>query len=170
MSVHRYPTSALLADYGRAGVGFALTGLPVLFLDPAPAFAWCLGVLAVIFAAFAARTVLRQITHYELSDEALVARGPWPGRIAWNELEAVKLRFFSTKRDRKEGWMQLDLKAAHGRIRVDSTLDDFPLIARRAVEAANARGVPLPDATRGNLTGLGIMAADASVNAPVEAR
>ena len=82
----------------------------------------------------------------------------------------MKLSYFSTKRDRKEGWMQLDLKAAHGRIRVDSTLDDFPLIARRAVEAANARGVPLPDATRGNLTGLGIMAADTPVTAPVEAR
>jgi hypothetical protein len=170
MSVHRYPASALVADYGRAGVGFALTGLPVLFLDPAPAFAWCLGVLAVVFAAFGARTALRQFTSYELSDDGLVARGPWPGRIAWNEIEAVKLRFFSTKRDRKQGWMQLDLKAAHGRIRVDSTLEDFHLIARRAVDAAQARGVPLPDATRGNLTGLGIHAPGHAGDAPAEAR
>ena len=165
MSVHRYPTSAILADYGRAGVGFALTGGPLLFLHPAPAFAWCLGVLALVFAAFGARTALRQTTHYELSDAGLDARGLWPRRVAWDELEAMSLRFFSTKRDRKDGWMQLDLKARGGRLRVDSTLDDFHLIARYAVDAANRRGIGIADATRGNLAGLGIRLADAPAEA-----
>lgn len=172
MTVHRYPTSALLADYGRAGLGFALTGGPVLALEPAPVFAWCLGLLAAIFAAFAARTAVRQMTHYELSDAALVAVGPWARRLAWDQLEQVRLRFFSTKRDRKEGWMQLDLKGGGTRLRIDSTLEDFHLVAHRAVEAATARGVPLPDATRGNLLGLGIQGVPGihGGDAPAEAR
>jgi len=165
MSVHRYPTSAILADYGRAGVGFALTGGPLMFLQPATAFAWCLGGLALVFAAFGARTAVRQLTRYELNDAALEARGPWRRRVVWDELEALRLRFFSTKRDRKEGWMQLDLKARSGRLRVDSTLDDFHLIARRAVEAATRRGIDMPDATRGNLAGLGIRLADVPAEA-----
>lgn len=175
MTVHRYPTGALLADYGRAGLGFALTGGPVLALDPAPIFAWSLGFLAAIFAAFALRTAVRQMTRYELSEAALVAAGPWVRRLPWDQLEQVRLRYFSTKRDRKEGWMQLDLKGGGTRLRIDSTLDDFHLIAHRAVEAATARGVPLADATRGNLVGLGIPGVQApqgsqGVDAPAEAR
>jgi len=165
MSVHRYPTSALLADYGRAGVGVALTGGPVLFLDPAPTFGWCLAAVALVFAAFGARTVVRHMTSYELDDAGLTARGPISSRIDWSELEAINLRFFSTKRDRKDGWMQLDLKGGGRRIRVDSTLDDFNLIAARAVEAADRRGLPLAEATRGNLAGMGLRAADAPVEA-----
>lgn len=165
MSVHRYPTSALLADYGRAGVGVALTGGPVLFLDPAATFGWCLAAVALVFAAFGARTVLRHLTRYEFDDTGLSARGPLPNRVAWNELEAINLRFFSTKRDRKDGWMQLDLKGGGGRIRVDSTLDDFSLIAARAVEAADRRGLPLAEATRGNLAGMGLRPSDAPVEA-----
>jgi hypothetical protein len=169
MTVHRYPTSVLLADYGRAGLGFALTGGPVLALDPAPLFAWSLGFLAVIFAVFAARTAVRQLTRYELSEEALVATGLWVRRLAWDQLDQVRLRFFSTKRDRKEGWMQLDLQAGGTRLRIDSTLEDFHLVAHRAVAAASARGVPLADATRGNLLGLGIPGVP-GVDAPAEAR
>jgi len=166
MTVHRYPTSVLLADYGRASLGFALTGGPVLALEPAPFFAWTLGFLAAIFAAFAARTAVRHATRYELSEEALVASGLWVRRLVWDQIEQVRLRFFSTKRDRKDGWMQLDLQAGGTRLRVDSTIDDFHLIAQRAVRAAAARGVPLADATRGNLVGLGIR----GVEAPAEAR
>jgi hypothetical protein len=166
MSIHRYPTSALLADYGRAGVGFALTGLPVLLLQPAPTFAWCLGILAAVFAAFGARTAIRHVTRYELDKAGLAARGPWPGLVTWDGLQAVQLRYFSTKRDRKDGWMQLDMRSESGRLRIDSTLEDFHLVARRAVEAAGARGVPLTDATMGNLSGLGIRPADT----PAEAR
>jgi len=169
MSVHRYPTSALLADYGRAGVGLALTGGPVLLLTPAPSFAWSLGALALVFAVFAGRTMLRQLTRIELAPEGVRSIGPWPRRIEWDRLEAVSLRYFSTKRDRRDGWMQLDLKAAGGRLRLDSTLDDFHLIARRAVEAAGNRGLSLAETTRGNLQGLGIRLPDAASSAGIGA-
>ena len=166
MSVHRYPTAALVADYGRAGVGFALTAGPLALADPAPVFFWCLAGLAAIFAAFAGRTALRQLTRYELAPDALAAVGPLPRRIAWDQLQDLRLRYFSTKRDRKEGWLQLDLKAANGRIRLDSTLDDFHLVVRRAAEAAASRGLSLGETTRGNLVGLGVRPPDPAPRRP----
>ena len=105
------------------------------------------------------RTAGRQLSRFESGEEALARTGPsLAGRrtIAWSELSDLRLRFYSTRRDRARGWMQLKLRSPGGRLSVDSTLDGFDAIARRAAAAAVRNRLALGSATLANLAALGI--------------
>jgi len=155
MTQYRYPTPAMVGDYLRAAFGLALTGTPLL-MAPGGSFAfWILGPLALLFAVFGLRTGLRHMTVVESDDVRVASRSLWRRELAWSEVTEVKLSYFSTKRDRRDGWMQLTLKSPSGRLRFDSSLDGFGAIARRAHGTAMAKGLELSEATIANFASLG---------------
>lgn len=156
MSVHRYPRRTLAADYVRAAAGLVLTAGPLVAVPPGAVAGPILGVLATLFAAFGARTALRQASRIELEDDRLALIGPWRRSIDWRELTGLRLRYFATRRDRSAGWMQLTLTAPDSRLRIDSTLEGFPAIARRAARAAQERRIALTPATVDNLRAFGV--------------
>ena len=155
-SRHVYPASAMVGDYLRAAAGLVPSG--VLFATvPIGAVAGALiGGFAAIFAVFGLRTALRHGTSIAMTDAHLLAHGARRCVIAWAELDRLKLAYYSTRRDRKSGWMQLELAAGRTRLKLDSRIDGFDRLVRRAAEAAAARDVPLSDATLANLEALGI--------------
>lgn len=161
MSAHVYPMRALIPDYLRAGGGLAVTGGPLLLAEPAPLMGYVLAALALLFAVFGARTALRHLTRFELSDDGLAARGPMKVTVHWHDLDEVELRYFSTRRDRGQGWMQLRLRGAGDAIRLDSAISEFARIAARAGSEAEARGARLSETTRANLASLGASAPSA---------
>ena len=148
----RYPRQTLWADYMRAAAGALLCGVPLLLLD---VNRWLAAVLVagfLLFALFLGRTALRHHTRYVLGPDTL---------CEWARLDRMKLSYFSTKRDRSDGWMQLGIGSTGGRmVKVDSSLDGFHDIVERAARAAETCGVRLSDATRANLRSMGIAVAD----------
>jgi len=156
----RYPRQTLWADYIRAGIGAVLCGLPLLLIDVNLWVALILGAGFVLFALFFARTALRQHTRYVLGPDTLCADGPAGTLVEWSRLDRMKLSYFSTKRDRSDGWMQLSVGSAGGRtVKVDSALEGFYDIVERAARAAEAGGLELSQATRVNLRSMGISVA-----------
>ena len=119
--------------------------------------------LAVLFLIYGLRTLQRQVTVAELDETGLhthvAALSTLDRAVRWQSLQDMQLKYFSTRRDRGEGWMQLVLKGASGTVRVDSNLDGFEDIIRRTYAAAQARGLNLNQATSENLKSLGIGAA-----------
>jgi hypothetical protein len=133
----RYPRQTLLADYGRATAGVLLCGAPLLLLDVNRWLALILLLGFLLFAVFLARTALRHHTRYVLGPDTLCADGPAGTLVEWNRLDRLKLSYFSTKRDRSDGWMQLSVGSAGGRaVKLDSSLDGFHDVRR----ARGARG------------------------------
>ena len=152
----RYPRGSQIADYVRAGLGLGFS-LPVLLLiDPATFVLWVFGLFAGVSALFLARTVLRSLTVTGFDQTAVWQAGPRPRRIAWEALTDLSLKFFSTRRDRSVGWMQLTLAGGGTRIRLESTLDGFDALTERAFLAARDCDLPLTDATLANLMALGL--------------
>jgi hypothetical protein len=153
----RYPRQTLVADYGRAAAGVLLCGAPLVLLD---VNRWLAAVLVagfLLFAVFLVRTALRHHTRYVLGPDTLCADGPAGTLVEWSRIDRLKLSYFSTKRDRTDGWMQLSVGSAGGRtVKVDSSLDGFLVVVERAARAAEATGLPLSDATRANLKAMGI--------------
>jgi hypothetical protein len=132
----------------------------LLTLDVNRWLAAVLGAGFLLFALFLARTALRQRTGYVLAADTLCAIGPVGALVEWNRLDRLKLSYYSTKRDRTEGWMQLAVGSAGGRtIKVDSALEGFYDIVERAAQAAEANRVELAAATRANLRSMGISVA-----------
>lgn len=150
-----YPSKAMLGDYLRAAFGLTLTGTPIVLSGPGSATVWVLGPLALLFAIFGARTALRHRTTVELDDINVVVYGLGTQKLAWSDLQDIRLNYYSTKRDRSQGWMQLVLRGPNAKLRFDSTLDGFPDVARRAYTTARAKGFELTEATISNFAALG---------------
>ncbi len=155
VSVHRYRLDALLPDYARAGAGAALTIGPVALVQLSSIMAVVLGGLGLLFVAYGARTLWRQAASFTLDDTGLSVAGPFARRIAWEDLQGVSVRYYSTRRDRSEGWMHLTVRdRQRRRIGLDSSLEGFARIATAAARAATRAGIDLDDTTRSNLAAL----------------
>jgi len=156
----RYPRQTLWADYLRAGTGAVLCGLPLAVIDVNRWVALLLCGGFLLFGVFFVRSALRQKTRYLLGPDTLCADGPAGTLVEWDRLDRMKLSYFSTKRDRSDGWMQLAVGSAGGRlVRVDSALEGFYDIVERAARASETTGLELSVATRANLRSMGITVA-----------
>jgi len=156
MSVHSYQFSDLVPDYLRAGAGFLLTGGPLLLVNPASVMVYVLGGLAALFAVFGIRTGLRQASRIQATAEDVRNVGPLGAVIPWSGLDMLELKYFSTQRNRKDGWMQLKLRGAGKIITVDSNISDFDKLAALCAAHAIDRDLALDEYSRSNLQSLGI--------------
>jgi hypothetical protein len=156
MTRHAYPPSALFGDYLRAAAGFVPT-IAMLGIVPVGSVGGImLSGFAALFAVFGIRTALRHCTSIEVTEAALRASGLRQALISWNELDRMKLAYYSTRRDGRGGWMQLKLRAGWSTFRIDSRIEGFPELVSAAAEAAEMRGLSLDPATSANLRTLGI--------------
>jgi hypothetical protein len=155
-----YPASAMLGDYLRAAAGLGPTGFILATVSVDSVAAVVLGGFAAIFGAFAIRTALRHGTKLEVTETGVRAIGLSRAAIPWAALDRMKLAYYSTRRDRKSGWMQLQLGAGRVRLSVDSRLDGFERVVRHAALAAASRNLTLSEATAANLEALHIRVPD----------
>ncbi len=156
MSRHAYPNSAMIGDYARAAAGFAPVTAILGIAAIGPVASAILAGLAGLFALFGLRTGLRHATTIEATETGLTASGPLSTTIRWADLDRMKLAYYSTRRDRRDGWMQLELHAGGSTIRLDSRIEEFSKLVEQAALAAAVREVELSAATIANLEALGI--------------
>jgi hypothetical protein len=157
MSGLRYSTTALKGDLVRAGIGFALCVTPLLLVRLEPWLFFLLAAPAGLFAIFGARTWLRRGIRVTLDDSGVTATGLSTAHLSWDEINHFKLSYFSTRRDRTNGWMQLNLRTPSGRLSIDSNLEGFDEVCDRAFRAAADNDVDLSSASLRNLAELGLV-------------
>ena len=160
-SRHFYPASAMIGDYLRAAAGLVPTGAIFATMPVAPVPATLLGGFAIVFGIFGLRTALRHNTSIEMTDTeirayGLLANGLIERTISWAELDRLRLSYFSTRRDRKSGWMQLELAGGGARLSLDSRIAGFGEVVRRAADAAHERQLHVSESTAANLEALGV--------------
>ncbi|HMD65767.1 MAG TPA: hypothetical protein VKG22_03855 [Stellaceae bacterium] len=156
MSCYVYPTSAMLGDYLRAAAGFVPTAAILATLPVGTVAESVLSSFAAVFAVFGIRTVLRHGTRFEMTESALSASGLRRTSILWKELDRMNLAYYSTRRDRRDGWMQLDLRSGRSSVRLDSRIEGFAELVERAARAAETRRLPLNSTTLANLAAFGV--------------
>jgi hypothetical protein len=80
--------------------------------------------------------------------------------LPWDELRALKLRYYGSRRQRSrgegEGFMQLTLRGKGASLTLESSVEGFEYIAWRAAKAARDNGVSLDPTSAGNLLDIGI--------------
>jgi hypothetical protein len=166
MTCHAYPASALIGDYLRSAAG-CVPALAILAVEPIGlAGATVLGGLAALFAVFGVRTVLRHGTRFESTDGMLRARGLLEVSISLRELEQMKLSYYSSRRDGRDGWMQLELRSGSARLRLDSRIEGFTELVEVSARAAAARGLSLSTSTLANLQAVGLWPRSAGPDVP----
>lgn len=156
-AIHRYPWRSLVPDYVRAIVGMACTGGPLVLASLPPLAGLVLGVLTAIFLVFGIQAVLRQVTTILVNGRGIRAL-PFGARLDWDRLTRLRLAYFSVRRDRRAGWMELKLGSGRRTLRIDSRLEGFVDVVRQAAAAADRERLALEPATLSNLSDLGIRA------------
>lgn len=157
MSQHAYPKNAIMGDYLRGGLGFAVTAVPVILTPMLGTFQIIFGLVSLVFAGFLFKTWQKAQTRYEVDEEAIRATGPMTSSaIRWQDLVKMNLRYFSTQKDKSKGWMQLLLKDRAGtKITIESTLDGFDTVLEHAAKAARKNEIALDPTTIDNLAASG---------------
>ncbi len=151
MSVHHYPPHSLLADYARAGVGIVITAVPLIASGSFGVVAMIILAVMMLFLVYGLRTLLRQFTQIDVSEIGIRSIGPVARAITWDEVRKVSLRYYSTRRDRQKGWLQLSVKGPKGSIALDSQLDDFPTVLETIFREVSERGISPDQTTLENL-------------------
>jgi hypothetical protein len=154
MTEHRYPRRTITPDYLRAGAGLIVTILPLSAVPFTSVAGIILSLLVVLFAIFAGRTWVRSRTTVQLSDDGLAVSALRHNLLPWQGVTSVELRYFATKRDRSQGWMQLTLKDPATTLRLESALEGFESVAREAANAAARANLTLSPSTLENLRAL----------------
>lgn len=157
MVYHRYPMRSLMRDYIRAGIGVLVGVVPLVFGSPGLVFTILLAALAAMFLGYGVRTLVMQLTALEVRPEGLAVHGPRRRFFAWSGLNAIRLRYFSTQRDKerrdlKGGWLELKLSGAPGTLRIDSELEGFPVILEAVARAVDRYALALDETTAENMT------------------
>jgi hypothetical protein len=156
MTRYGYPTSAMLGDYARSAAGLVPAATVLAVAQVGAVGMVALSGFAALFAVFGIRTLVRHGTRLEISEEAVSASGLWRSSISWGELDRMRLAYYSTRRDRRAGWMQLELGSGRTKLRLDSRLEGFTQLVERSARAAAARRLELNEATVANLEALGV--------------
>ena len=163
-TLHRYDTRVLMGDYIRAGAGALICFAPLVFVEVASVLVYILLAIGAVFTVFGMRTLVKDMTRIELSAMGIRALEPRSNVIAWTELSRMKLAYYSMRRNRQGGnmdlsgsksWMELKLHGTGNVITVDSSLDGFDTVVAAALEAARDRELILNDVTLANLDAMG---------------
>lgn len=162
---HRFRREALLADGARAVFGLLITLGPLIMLDTAVVVTWVCVVLALLFAWFGGRTLIRLKSRVVVTPEGIDLVGPRRRSIRWRDLEEVHLAYFAPRRAQPgHGWMQLTLRERpDSTLRLDSTLERFDELLADVHRMALAAGLPLDPTTSSNLAALGLAPAGAGI-------
>jgi hypothetical protein len=146
----------MYGDYLRAAAGFVPTAAILTTMPVGVVAATVLSGFGAIFAVFGVRTLVRHGTRFDLTESALRASGLRRTSIAWAELDRMTLAYYSTRRDRRDGWMQLELRSGRKKVRLDSRIEGFAELVGKSASAAKSRGLTLNAATLSNLATLGV--------------
>lgn len=156
MSTHRYHRRDLNADLLRVVLGVAASLTPIFFIPAGATAAYVLAGFARFFALFGLRTLIQARTTLQLDQSGSPVTGWTFRRISWDKLDRMKLSYFSTRRDRKAGWMQLKMHGNGTQIAVHSTPEGFEDVCCLAFRATEANDVELSDTTARNFPVIGL--------------
>jgi len=150
-TLYRHTPRTLAPDYMRAIGGILLTAGPLLFAQTTGTVAWILGAGVLLFGGYAIHTAIRHVSTVRCDENGISVTGPFRRAVDWDDLTDVRLRYFSTRRDGRNGWMQLIVKGPHASIRIESTLTGFKDIVAHAVKMADRNEIQLSSTTLGNI-------------------
>ena len=157
MDGYRYPISELRGDYIRAVAGMLFFGMFLFSASSVPVMFFIIGSIFLLFLGFAVQTWSRHSTVIRIEPHGLRFYSLRRREIAWDDLSSAKLRFFTVKRDRDAGWMELTLFKGKNKTKIDSRLEGFNDIAAAVANKIEEKGVTIDENSVENFNALGII-------------
>jgi hypothetical protein len=154
----RWPFRRLSGDYVRGSLGVVFAALCIVLAPPGSWWQIVLILMLFLFLAFLGDVLIRHGTRLSLTPEGLVRRRPFWGQdaVPWDDIQSLDVRFFAARRDRTVGWMTAKIEGPQGSISLDDAMTGFEDVMDRAMQALEAKGLGMNEATAANLASLGL--------------
>ena len=147
----------MIGDILRGAFGAVIVFTPVVTLALHILMQIILVCLGVLFLWFALRNTIRLQTRIDVDETGITINGAGQRQLHWDELTNCHARYFSTRRDRSDGWLQLTLEGQNrNKVVLDSALMDFDQLAEHAAYHAHRMGYEIDVVTAENLTAIGV--------------
>ncbi len=150
-----YSRASIYRDYAGAIGGLALTIGPLLMIAMPTLPRLLCSVMVVVFAVYLWLTVKRHVVRFHVDEQSIRACAFRPSALSWSDIDDIRLRYFSTRRDGSRGWMTIRLSQGRHRIQIESTLDQFESILDRAARTVKENGLILDPASVQNFASSG---------------
>ena len=159
MTDFKYPIGSLRGDYLRAAIGLFVTVGLLVAATKITIFQYLFAAGAIRFLGFFLRTAQRHLTVFRITTGALYAKGPFGKTIQLSAVTDIRLRYFSTMKDRngKGGWFELTLKSSTNKISIDSTITGFEQIMRTCINIIHENKLNLSETTVENFSSAGFV-------------
>ncbi len=152
-----YPQRILVKEGMKGLIGSAVCVYILYFLRPTPYLGWPIAAAGLLFLMYLSQQVSRHYLQSRVDDTGVIHETFGIRKaIRWSELSDLRLNFYPQSKGASQGMLVLILKDGKSRIKLDSTIDHFPTVLSRAVEAARKRGFEFHPTTAENLTSLGL--------------
>ncbi len=146
-----YPADYFRGAYLRGALGLGFAVIMYVLLPASPIVLGLVVLLGLPFALYIYQTRLRQMSQIRFDTEQIWVAGPQSVRITWAQLGSIHLAYYSTRKDGRNGWMQLKLQGGGSTLRFESDLDGFEDLASFAYSQARRLGLDLDIQTRQNM-------------------
>jgi len=151
----KYSRKSISGDYIRATIGLIITAGLLLAATQITIFQYIFAAGAILFFGFLLRTFLRQFSSFIVTKTNIERVGLFKSSLSWNNLNNVTLKYFATRRDRKDGWYQLTLSDGIIKITIDSELMGFDNIMKICSDTVIQKRITVSETTSDNFTSSG---------------
>ena len=157
MTIFHYPMNALRGDYLRGAIGLFVTVGLLVAATKITIFQYIFAAGALLFLGFFLRTAQRHLTTFSFSNDTFQANGPLGKNISLPAVIDIRLRYFSTRKDRtgEGGWFELTIRDPKSKISVDSTINGFEQIMQRCVNTIHQNKLTPSETTIENFSSAG---------------
>ncbi len=152
ISEYKYAFSSSRANILRGTLAASVCFFFLVASEPLPIVSYSLVVMGVIFAGYALWCFRRRNVRVAITEGGVEVGDKVRVGILWNDIEDVRLDFYTTRRDRDSGWMTLKLRDKNGKsVRVGSDLDGFQNLVGHVAKVVEDTGLEMNVSTRANI-------------------
>ena len=157
MTIFHYPISALRGDYLRGAIGLFVTVGLLIAATKITIFQYLFAAGALLFLGFFLRTAQRHLTTFSFSNDTFQEKGPLGKSISLPAVIDIRLRYFSTRKDRtgESGWFELTIRDPKTKISVDSTINGFEQIMQNCLDIIHQNKLTPSETTIENFSSAG---------------
>ena len=148
---HRYPRRAAYVAAMRSVAGCVMA-LALWYFTSNLVFTVISVAVLLVFIGYGVVAVGRATSVLTLDDGGIGVEGWRSVHLPFSELTAIRLGYYTTRRDGERGWMELVVRAKGQRLVVESEIDGFRQIAEALYTTANDQGLTLSDVSERNFS------------------
>ena len=148
-----------MIDYFKALIGICFSLVPYLFFKISNELTFIFIFIFIIFVYYGFETFLRNISEIIVTDNGIYQKNAILKEkyLSWDKIDTIKLRYFSTRRDKEKGWLELSIYKNNRKIKIYSSITNFSIILNIIANKAKNNNFEINNNTRLNFRAFGLI-------------